>query len=204
MKPDDTRRFQVVMAKLGEIFAKQITPELTTLYWQALKAMPIEQIEAGADAAIAHLKFFPKPAEIRHLAEEQATPGGGNGPGTNGQPDHAEFFGNRLLLRYLFDRRTGASSGGFTGGVLPEMDALIELRRSLVAEFVGYIREGDDLATPAEFIRRWLIGLQRIGSPSAAHVAYLKRIAESPNTQNPMPAAMARPIVSRGTSAAHQ
>jgi len=55
------------MTGLGELFGREITDTLASLYWRLLADWTDDQFEAAFQAAANRLKFFPKPVELREL-----------------------------------------------------------------------------------------------------------------------------------------
>ncbi len=74
MRPYDQPRFQSTMASLAEVFAKQLSPQLVDLYWDALGKITIEQFQASAKAWIKTGKNFPKPGDLLGFAALAAPP----------------------------------------------------------------------------------------------------------------------------------
>lgn len=58
------------MAALAEVFAKQLSPQLIDIYWEALKPLAIEQFQEAGASWIRHGKHFPKPAELAERFKE--------------------------------------------------------------------------------------------------------------------------------------
>lgn len=99
--------------------------------------------------------------------------------------ENISLFANRLLLRHV------TSSGGLGPNLKPSQ----EFMAALAAEFSAYVLEGDELATPAEFLRRAIIGLEKIApiaadtralwehrmTESAALIPFASRMAISPD-----------------------
>ena len=119
-------------------------------------------------------------------------------------PEHIVYFANRLLFMHLRMRGGLVSTGEFAAAhgmkncaTSDELERCLAFKRALVAEFMGYVNEGEELATPAEFIRRWGLGLQRVSEVSAEEVRALAQIAIGPECAVPFPAFMARPIDSQ-------
>lgn len=77
MKSIDQERFKIILAGVCEIYSKDITPQLTQMYWQALKPITIDQFDSAAQKHMLDPKcgqFFPKPADImRNIEGEQQT-----------------------------------------------------------------------------------------------------------------------------------
>lgn len=116
-------------------------------------------------------------------------------------PEHIVYFANRLLFMHLRHRAGLASPGEFKPAkgmenctASAELQRCRDFKRDLVAEFMGYVNEGEELATPAEFIRRWGLGLQHVCEVSAEEVRALAQIAIGPECAVAFPTFMARPI----------
>ena len=58
-------RFAKVMAGCGEVYGKDLTPANLELYYELLKDVPIEEVEANAYKHMRTSVFFPKPVELR-------------------------------------------------------------------------------------------------------------------------------------------
>ena len=67
MNERETKFFEY-MALLGEIFDRKISQVLIEAYFKALKDIPSDLVFQAFEHAIAHCRFFPKPAELRQLA----------------------------------------------------------------------------------------------------------------------------------------
>jgi hypothetical protein len=91
------------------------------------------------------------------------------------------LFANRLLFRHV------TSSGGLGAALKPSR----EFMAALAAEFSVYVLEGDELATPAEFLRRAMIGLEKIAPLAADTRALWERRTTEPDALVPFAAHMA-------------
>lgn len=132
------------MATLSVTFGKELSPQITDIYWDALKSLAIEQFEQGAKSWIRHGKHFPKPSEIHERFREmtQAAP--------QGLPELPAPFPkwlrlmNGMFLQYLTQRRLRDEFKG---------DIDITRRRkecaSLAEWFQSLEAEGDESATEA-------------------------------------------------------
>lgn len=162
MVPMDAGKFQSTMGALAEVFAKQLSPPLIELYWDALKTLTIEQFQQGAKSWIRHGKHFPKPTEIleRFRDMEQAA----SKPAPPPLPDYPKWLGfvNGLFLRYLLRRRVDE---GFTG------DIDIRARRmeclKLADFFEALEAEHDPEATEAELKKRFDLAMLRVPDAQA-------------------------------------
>lgn len=139
------------MAALAEVFAKQLSPALIEIYWDALHHIPIEQFQQGAKSWIRHCKHFPKPADIldRFREMEQAKPKPIDLQLPDLEPKWLRFT-NALFLQYLTRRR---GEDEFRG------DINLRARRSACHElaefFAGIEAEHDPSATEAELTTRF-------------------------------------------------
>ncbi len=69
MTDDDKVSFSDGLTALGVAFDKPIDTAMRQVYWQFLKDMSLEEFQTAVSLAGRRLKFFPKPAELRELAE---------------------------------------------------------------------------------------------------------------------------------------
>jgi hypothetical protein len=60
--------FTISLQPLGRIFRTELTKILIDLYWEALKDLPLEDLQDACLLAIKQEKFFPVPATLRELA----------------------------------------------------------------------------------------------------------------------------------------
>src|SRR5262249_32937387 len=65
----DVQRFGKMMAVLQAVFDKVLRPEAQDACFSVLEDLPIEAVERAGELALKSCKFFPKPAELRELAE---------------------------------------------------------------------------------------------------------------------------------------
>jgi hypothetical protein len=157
---------------------------------------PTSQSRAGLRGDAASPRKNKNRQSKRHGASERADPQ----PPTDAR-DHLEFFANRLLLQHVASRGGLGSSGRFAMGrglvdckASPELQACLRAKRSIVDEFASYVREGDELATPAEFMRAWSIVLRKVSKVDDALLAHWGETAQRPALQQPFPAHMAREL----------
>jgi len=70
--------FTKIMLGLGEVFDKQVSEVLLSIYWEALKPYPWKKVKDALNKAVVTCRFFPKPVDIIELitgadkTEEQA------------------------------------------------------------------------------------------------------------------------------------
>jgi hypothetical protein len=65
MYSTDADQFHAALDSLGLVFGKIVTNELRTLYWDALKDLPLSTVQRCAALHTRYAKFFPKPRELR-------------------------------------------------------------------------------------------------------------------------------------------
>lgn len=67
----DYEKYQATMVGLGEVFDKNITDSMLTVYWTTLDGMTDQQFNRACNKALKRCKFFPRPAELINLIEEE-------------------------------------------------------------------------------------------------------------------------------------
>jgi hypothetical protein len=102
--------------------------------------------------------------------------------------ENLSHLGNRMFLRHVATR----------GGIGEELAPARKFVAELVEEFSAYIIEGDDLASPAEFFRRMVVGLDPISRLTAETRATWTSWQESPHCQAPFKPSMAVKICRTG------
>lgn len=73
MTPTDGRRFAELMMALGETFREPVSDFRAEIYFNALKNLPLAEVETAVQLAIQGKTFFPKPAELRELVNGNAS-----------------------------------------------------------------------------------------------------------------------------------
>jgi len=73
MTREDAQAFTDALYALGVVFDTTLTPTRMELYFRALEDLPIESIQSAAHRAIKERIFFPKPADLRALAQHSVT-----------------------------------------------------------------------------------------------------------------------------------
>lgn len=67
----DHADFTAILEGCAKVFGpKELTNDLKTTYWDALKDIPLQQIRELANAHMKRGKFFPKPTELRPKEEK--------------------------------------------------------------------------------------------------------------------------------------
>jgi hypothetical protein len=113
-------------------------------------------------------------------------------------PDNLRHFANRLLWHHTASRGGMGSQGQFrvTFGMQscemsPELRACREFTDALVTEWARYVFDADELATPAEFIRVFAIGINRLSKLEPSTRRKFDRWIADPKLQQPFPRTMA-------------
>ena len=184
MRAMDEPKFRTILASLAEVFTHEISAPFAALYWEALKDLAIEQIEAGAKFWIKTGKRFPKPAELRAERFQEASRAFKPDPRMEG-PEHLLFFANRLLLTHMMAR------GGLGSD---ELLAARKVVHDLVDEFSAYVRDCDELATPAQFIRLFVLALDRVSKIDPIAMNAFNRTLKQSATEKPFVRSMARSL----------
>lgn len=93
------------MATLSVTYGKELSPQITDIYWDALKPLAIEQFQEGAKSWIRHGKHFPKPADLLERWEQMQQ--AASKPFTPLPPADRKWLAavNSLFLKYLMKRR---------------------------------------------------------------------------------------------------
>ncbi len=147
------------MASMAEVFGKDLSPELVSLYWAAFGNAFIEQFERAASVAISHMRFFPKPGDLRKFIDEAAA---ANRPLLKDDGPATEKWLARinvLFLGYLARRRAVEGFGG---------DIQLERRRNACRELAEFFRslecESDPEATDEELKLRFSRAMARVSA----------------------------------------
>lgn len=72
MEPDDSDDFIRRLVALGELFDAQLSTAKQVLYFEALRDLPLARVTHAITVAARTCKFFPRPAELRDLADGSA------------------------------------------------------------------------------------------------------------------------------------
>ncbi|MDR5730703.1 MAG: hypothetical protein RB191_25110 [Terriglobia bacterium] len=145
------------MAALSVTFTKELSQPLTDIYWDAMKAMPIEQFQEAAKSYIKHSKHFPRPAELLERFKDMTS--AAPKPFAPLPPaDHVWLsLVNGMFVKYLSKRRL---EEGFRGDInMAERRAECH---SLAEFFKGIAAEGDEEATEEQLKLRFDRAMDRI------------------------------------------
>lgn len=186
-------------ARIGELFAGFPgsgiqTRERTEAYWKGLQKLGLVELGRLIDYALGEHgpdRLPSVPQLWRMRADMRRAPREGLPSKKPLSPDHLEFFANRLVWHHV---RTRGGLGSAPQRPSDELEQVLALRRDLVAEFREYVLEGDDLATPAEFCRRWLAALRSISTPTPKHIALIEGFQRRETSHAPFPSHLVRPL----------
>src|SRR5580658_1613243 len=70
MYPTDSEAFKGTLTQLAQAFGKELTEEMRSAYWLALKDRPLASVQECANTHMRFGKFFPKPVELRPKTEK--------------------------------------------------------------------------------------------------------------------------------------
>jgi hypothetical protein len=199
----DRDEFDPLMEKLCAGFNVPCTEFRKDAFFAGMRKMTLPQFSRCVDAALEEglERFTPQSVWALYHKVGTATP---PPEPPKEDPDHLEYYANRLLFMHLTHRGGLGSTGRFkmAHGMVEckgseELQRCLKFERELVEEFCGYIREGDDLATPAAFVRMWVAGLKKVSDVLPRTVKALEQLILAPSSQIPFPAFMARPLTTQ-------
>lgn len=72
MTNEDAPRFARIMNILGAVFVEEITDAKIEAYYVILQDLPIVDLEVAAQYILRHSKWFPKPAELAQIVDDEA------------------------------------------------------------------------------------------------------------------------------------
>ncbi len=179
------------------------TPNRIEAYWKGLQKLGLVELTRLVEFALSEHgpdRLPSVPQLWRMRSEMRRTPKALEQPRRE-IPDHLEFFANRLLWSHVRTRGGLGSHGRFAPGhgivecrPSEELRRVFDMRRDLVREFRQYVADGDDLATPEEFCRRWLAALTPLSAPTPAHCALVEGFRRREASHKPFPRSMARAL----------
>jgi hypothetical protein len=185
----DREEFEIQLAKLCAGFNVPATSARKEAYWSSLAKMTVVQFARCVDIALSPSGPDDLPTAKGLWRLHWKSRGGGHTfvqtSARPADPDHLAYWANRLLLAHATAR------GGFGPD---ELASCLKAKRDLVAWYVGPIREGDELATPAEFLRQWIAGLQEVSKIEPALCARWCEMLERPDMQQPFAPFMGRDL----------
>jgi len=73
MEEKDKENFAKMLLGLGELFDKEISEALVSIYWEALKPYSWQAVKNAFNKAALACKFFPKPVEILEFIQGSKT-----------------------------------------------------------------------------------------------------------------------------------
>jgi len=144
----------------------------TKMNWNA--TYRIWMRKAGKDPKAAKHQAFRPQAPVPHAQRSE--------------PDHLLYFANRLLFRHLSDRHG-------IGAV--ELAAALKVKRETIEWFTRPVLEGDENATPKEFVTQFAKALTRVSPLSGSTRRRWRALLESSDAQKPFPVDMARVLTNQ-------
>lgn len=205
MQVSDRGDFHIELGKLCAGFNVPLTKAREDSFWTGLARMSLPQFRRCVEFALGpdyDGTEFPKTGDIWRIYKGTAI--SPNAPDVKALPpdqDHLAYFANRLMWIHVSHRGGLASLGRFipTHGMVDckasrELEHCLKFKRELVEQFSGFVRDGDDMATPAAFIHWWLGGLRKVSEVLPRTVTTLEEMAEHPDARKPLPAFMAREL----------
>jgi len=131
-------------------------------YWKGLSKMSLIEFARCVEFALGetspHPDKIPTTGQIWNIRRTMKTasplPDGCLAPAQ--RPQHREnlaAFANRLMVRHIIWRH---------GLGRDELEKVAAIKRKLVLEFAAYVRERDEFATKAEFVRQFTVAIGRV------------------------------------------
>ena len=192
MQANDREGFEVELAKLCAGFDVPRTKARDEAFWTGLARMSLAQFRRCVERALGEesdLDKFPTVGGVWKLHKgQEAIAAKAEAPE---DPDHLEYYANRLLWLHVSHR---GGLGSVNGQPSAELAACQRLKRQLVTEFADYIRQGDELATPAQFVSFWLGDLMEISEVLPRTRTNFEQLIVAPGSSVPFPQSMARDL----------
>ncbi len=199
MQTADREEFEQLLATLCAGYGATVTEHRKSAYWSSLAKMSVHQFGRCVEFAISPEgpEELPPPKGIWRIHRgfrAQAPAARPEAP--IDERDHLEYWANRLLYAHLASRGGLGSTGrGESARASAELGACLKFKRELVAWFLGPIGESDVDATPAEFLRQWIAGLQEVSRIEPETYKRWCELLEDPGYAKPFPSEMGRALV---------
>jgi hypothetical protein len=204
MHSDDREEFRVELGKLCAAFNVPATKAREDAYFTGLAKMSLAQFRRCVEHAIGPdygEDTLPTTGKIWRIYKGTAFVSPPTVKALPPDPDHLEYFANRLLWMHVSHRGGLGSIGRFVPAygmvdchASDELRRCLKFKREIVAEFCAWIRDGDESATPEAFLQWWLIGMQKISDVLPRTIKDIEHLAAAPEAKNPFPPVMARPL----------
>jgi hypothetical protein len=206
---NDRDEFKTILGQLCAAFGVPMTRAREEAFWIGLARMSLLAFRKCVEFAIGpdyDGTEFPRTGQIWKIYKGTAI--SPNAPDVKALPadqDHITYLANRLLFLHMTHRGGLGSTGTFIPGTAKisgmndchasdELAACLKFKRELVAQFCGFVNEGDELATPAAFARWWAGGLAKVSEVLPRTMRNYAELAAEPESQKPFPAFMAREL----------
>jgi hypothetical protein len=207
MNTSDREAFDDLVAKLCAGYGATVTEHRRSAYWSSLAKMSLAQFERCIDQALSEEgpEDLPPPKGIWRIHRGFRAKGPAMQAGPTEDPrDHLLFYANRMFLHHLGTRGGLGSTGRFVPayGMVDckpsaELIAARIVVRDLVEWFSAPVLEGDEDATPAEFIRQLMLGLEPVSRIEPRTRAAWEAMRQEPRARIPFPAYMGRELEAR-------
>jgi hypothetical protein len=202
----DRDEFESLLGKLYAGYNMPISKARTDAYFAGLAKMPLSQFarcvehclgEGGPDK-------IPSVPAMWGIRKKLTTPAAVFQPPKE-EPDHLQWFANRLLMLHIATRGGLGSTGRFVPGeahlsgmndctASVELDAYRKVKADMVEFYEELIREGSPHANPSSFVGDWVKQLSAVSKITPKGLAEYTRFIALPEFKRPFAASMIRKI----------
>lgn len=205
MQASERDEYKATLALLCAGFNVPLTKHREDSYWIGLARMSLLAFRKCVEFALGpdyDGTDFPKIGEIWGIYKGTAIkPNAVAAKALPPDEDHLAYLANRLLWLHVSHRGGLGSTGRYVVAygmvdckASPELERCLKFKRELVAQFGGFVNEGDELATKAAFIRWWAGGLGKVSELLPRTARDYEQLASEPESQTPLPTYMAREL----------
>lgn len=204
MQVSEREQFEAHLSRLYGAYNMPLSKVRTDAYFGGLTKMPLWQFARCIDYCLSEkgpekIPSVPAIWSIRKKMTLEAAPK----EQSKQDPDHLEFYANRLLLLHLTTRLGLGSTGKFTAGeahlsgmsdcrASAELDACRKVTRELVEFYCELIEEGSSHANPSSFVGDWVKQIASVSAIAPKALSTYTGMIANPQNKQPFPPYMAR------------
>lgn len=202
MLSTDRVEFESQLGALCAGFNVPATKDRQEAYWTGLSKMTLLQFVRCVEGALGQdgPEKFPTVNALWQIHRKARHHAPQSVPQIEEQ-DHLLFFANRMFFRHLMNRGGLGSTGRFVQSygmvdckASPELRAARKVVRDLVDYFMGPVSEGDEDATPAEFVRQMIVALDKVSRIDSRTLTGWAEMVKHADALKPFETYMGRPL----------